>query len=146
MTKKPAPERRSDCPLNACLEIFGDRWSLLIVRDLLFKKRHEFKDFLAAKEGIATNVLAERLRRLEQSGIITKGPHPSDARKIDYRLSEKGLDLAPLLVEMAIWAAKHEKTAAPPNLIHRMSNDRQSFLAELRANHREGESDKSGDS
>lgn len=146
MTKKSVPERRSDCPLNACLEIFGDRWSLLIVRDLLFKKRHEFKDFLAAKEGIATNVLAERLRRLELSGIITKGRHPSDARKIDYRLSEKGLDLAPILVEMAIWAAKHETTAAPPALMHRISNDRQSFLAELRANHQAEESDKNNGS
>lgn len=137
MTKKPLPSRRSDCPLNVCLEIFGDRWSLLIVRDLLFKKKHEFKDYLAAKEGIATNVLSDRLRRLEEHGIITRSAHPSDARKVDYRLSEKGLDLAPMLVEMVLWATRHEKTVAPPSLIRRMSKDRDNFIAELRAGHQE---------
>jgi DNA-binding HxlR family transcriptional regulator len=135
MTEKPVPPCRSDCPLNVCLEIFGDRWSLLIVRDLMFKRQHEFKDFLAAGEGIATNVLSDRLRRLEQHGIITKAAHPSDARKVDYRLSEKGLDLAPVLMEMVIWAAKHEKTAAPASMVRRMVNDRQSFLADIRAYH-----------
>ena len=115
--------------------MFGDRWSLLIVRDLMFNKKYEFKDFLAAKEGIATNVLSDRLRRLEQHGIITKATHPSDARRVDYRLSEKGLDLAPVLVEMVIWAAKHEKTEAPPSMVRRMLNDRQGFLADIHANH-----------
>ncbi|MGJ0502846.1 MAG: winged helix-turn-helix transcriptional regulator [Methylocystis sp.] len=135
MSKKSPAVWRSDCPLNVCLEIFGDRWSLLIIRDLLFKKRHEFKDYLAAKERIATNVLSDRLRRLEASGIITKTAHPSDARKADYRLTEKGLDLAPLLFEMALWATKHEKTDAPTALVRRMSDDRSNLLAELRANH-----------
>jgi DNA-binding HxlR family transcriptional regulator len=102
--------------LNVCLEIFGDRWSLLIVRDLLFKKHHEFKDYLAAKEGIATNVLSDRLRRLERHGIITRSAHPNDARKVDYHLSKKGLDLAPLLVEMVLWATKHEKAVARTSL------------------------------
>ncbi|MGJ0513811.1 winged helix-turn-helix transcriptional regulator [Methylocystis sp.] len=136
MSKKDPALRRSDCPLNVCLEIFGDRWSLLIIRDLLFKKRHEFKDYLAAKERIATNVLSDRLQRLEASGIITKAVHPSDARKSDYRLTEKGLDLAPLLFEMALWATKHEKTEAPTALVRRMSDDRSNLLAVLRANHR----------
>lgn len=134
MEKSHAP-RRSDCPLNVCLEIFGDRWSLLVVRDLLFKKRHEFKDYLAAKERIATNVLSDRLRRLEENGIITKAPHASDARKVDYRLTEKGLELAPLLFEMALWATKHEETEAPTPLVRRMAEDRENLLAELRANH-----------
>lgn len=121
--------------MNIGLEIFGDRWSLLVIRDLLFKKRHEFKDYLAAKERIATNVLSDRLRRLEENGIITKAAHPSDARKADYRLTEKGLDLAPLLFEMALWATTHEETEAPTPLLRRMSEDRESLLAELRANH-----------
>lgn len=135
MTKSDPIRRRSDCPLNVFLEIFGDRWSLLIVRDLLFKRRHEFKDYLAAKERIATNVLSDRLRRLEENGIITKAAHPSDARRVDYRLTEKGLDLAPLLFEMALWATKHEKTEAPTLLVRRMSEDRDNLLAELSANH-----------
>jgi DNA-binding HxlR family transcriptional regulator len=141
MTKKAGASRRSDCPLNVCLEIFGDRWSLLIVRDLLFKRRHEFKDYLAAKEGIATNVLSDRLRRLEQCGIITKAAHPSDARKVDYRLSEKGLDLAPVLVEMVIWAIQHEKTDAPATLVERILEDRQGFIADLRAKYKAEQSD-----
>jgi DNA-binding HxlR family transcriptional regulator len=135
MTNKSVPSWRSDCPLNVCLEIFGDRWSLLIVRDLLFKKHYEFKDYLAAKEGIATNVLSDRLRRLEQHGIITRSAHPNDARKVDYRLSKKGLDLAPLLVEMVLWATKHEKAVARTSLTKRLSDDREGFLADLRATH-----------
>jgi DNA-binding HxlR family transcriptional regulator len=135
MTNKSVPSWRSDCPLNVCLEIFGDRWSLLIVRDLLFKKHYEFKDYLAAKEGIATNVLSDRLRRLEQHGIITRSAHPNDARKVDYRLSKKGLDLAPLLVEMVLWATKHEKAMARTSLTKRLSDDREGFLADLRATH-----------
>lgn len=135
MRKSDLVRRRSDCPLNVFLEIFGDRWSLLIIRDLLFKRRHEFKDYLAAKEGIATNVLSDRLRRLEENGVITKAAHPSDARKADYRLTEKGLDLAPLLFEVALWATKHEKTEAPTLLVRRISDDRENLLAELRADH-----------
>ncbi len=134
MSQNAKAPRRSDCPLNVCLEIFGDRWSLLVVRDLLFKRRHEFKDYLAAKEKIASNILSDRLRRLEENGIIMKSVHPTDARRVDYRLTEKGLDLAPLLFEMALWATKHEGTHAPTPLLRRMSEDRENLLAELRAN------------
>src|SRR2546426_8138998 len=73
MKKRGVAERRSDCPLNATLEVLGDRWSLLIVRDLMFKGRTTYKDFLAGGEGIATNVLANRLQRLEAEGVIGKG-------------------------------------------------------------------------
>ncbi|MBY6240338.1 helix-turn-helix domain-containing protein [Methylosinus sp. Sm6] len=135
MTRNATAPRRSNCPLNVCLEIFGDRWTLLIVRDLLFKQRYEFKDYLAAKEKIASNILSDRLRRLEENQIITKSVHPTDARRVDYRLTDKGLDLAPLLFEMALWATKHEETDAPTPLLRRMSDDRENLLAELRANH-----------
>jgi DNA-binding HxlR family transcriptional regulator len=135
MAKRRAGRRRSDCPLNVALEIFGDSWSLLVVRDLLFDKRHEFKDYLASEERIATNVLSDRLRRLEESGIIARRPHPTDARKVDYRLTEKGLDLAPVLFEMALWATRHERTEAPPLLLRRMSEDREKLIAELRTEH-----------
>lgn len=140
MTRNAKQPRRSDCPLNVCLEIFGDRWTLLVIRDLLFKSRHEFKDYLAAKERIATNVLSDRLRRLEENGIITKAAHLRDARRVDYRLTEKGLDLAPLMFEMALWATKHEVTEAPGPLLRRMSEDRERLLAELRANQFTGSS------
>jgi DNA-binding HxlR family transcriptional regulator len=136
MTRKSTSARRSDCPLNVCLEIFGDKWSLLIVRDLLFHEQHEFKDYLAAKEGIATNVLTDRLRRLEQNGIITRAAHAADRRRVEYRLSEKGLDLLPLLMEMAVWATKHEKTSAPEDLMQRVLHDRETLISELKERHR----------
>jgi len=109
----------------------GDRWSLLIVRDLIFKGRTTYKDFLAGGEGIATNVLADRLRRLGAEGVIKKGRDAADARRLVYRLTAKGLALAPVLVEMIVWGAGHYQTAAPPATIREMTQHRERFLAEL---------------
>lgn len=133
---KPCPlsPRRSECPLNAFLETLGDKWSLLIVRDILFKRRTSYKDFLESGERVATNILAARLRMLESAGIITGRDDASDARKRVYRLTPKGLDLAPVLIEMILWGAKHFKTAAPPEIIRRMERDRGGFLADIRRN------------
>ena len=127
--------RRSDCPISVSLDIFGDRWSLLIVRDLMFKGGEAFKDFLGAGEGIASNVLADRLKRLEARGLIERTAHPDDARMHRYRLTAKGLDLAPVLMEIVVWAARHERTAAPPATVKRMREDRARLLAELRRTH-----------
>lgn len=124
--------RRSACPLNVSLEIFGDRWSLLIVRDLMFKGSIAYKDFLDSEEKIATNILAERLRRLETNGIIEKHRNADDARKINYRLTAKGIDLAPVLIEMILWGARYEDTAAPHAVIREMTHSRDSFIANLR--------------
>lgn len=131
----PSPHR-SSCPLNAFLELLGDRWALLIVRDFLFKGRTRYKDFLDGGEGVATNILAGRLRRLESAGVIDARGDDTDARKRIYRLTPKGLDLAPALVEMILWGAKHHKTEAPPAVIQRMTHDRAGFLLELRRAHR----------
>lgn len=125
--------RRSGCPINITLETLGDSWSLLIVRDLMFLGRKRFNEFLSADEKIATNILTERLQRLESVGIITKQRDPDDARKYIYRLTEKGIDLAPLLVEMILWAARYENTAAPPQVLKKMRADREAFVAEVRA-------------
>lgn len=133
MNEETSVGRRSDCPLNVALELFGDRWSLLIVRDLMFRDRHGYKEFLKSEERIASNILADRLRRLECGGIIEKQPDAADARRLRYRLTAKGVDLAPVLVEMILWAARHEKTAAPPETLHEMTNNRAQFIAELRA-------------
>jgi DNA-binding HxlR family transcriptional regulator len=127
-----APARRSGCPLNATLEILGDTWSLLIVRDLMFMGRTAFKEFLEGGEGIATNILAVRLQRLEEHGIIARQPDPADARKTIYRLTSKGIDLAPVLVELILWAARHEETDAPPAVIRQMTENRGRFIARLR--------------
>jgi len=133
MKKRVVAERRSDCPLNATLEVLGDRWSLLIVRDLLFKERTTYKDFLAGGEGIATNVLADRLKRLEAAGVIEKGRDAADARRLVYRLTTKGFSLAPVLVEMIVWGARHYRTAAPPATIREMTEHRERFLADIRS-------------
>src|SRR5215469_4472189 len=108
--KKPALRRRSGCPLNASVEMLGDRWSLLIIRDMMVRGYRTFKQFLSSDEHIATNILADRLRRLESYGIITTHPDPFDGRKLHYHLTAKGLDLAPVLTEMVLWAAAHEGT------------------------------------
>ncbi|MBI2977536.1 MAG: helix-turn-helix transcriptional regulator [Rhodospirillales bacterium] len=132
MPKKHRPKRRSACPLNVSLEVFGDRWSLLVVRDLMFGGHRTFKEFLDSGEKIATNVLAERLQRLEANEIIERCRDADDARKVNYALTKKGIALAPVLVEMIIWGARHEETAAPPEIIRRMVADRDGVVAEIR--------------
>ena len=125
-------KRRSGCPLNAALEMVGDRWSLLIVRDLMLSGRRTYNAFLEGGEQIATNVLAERLRRLEQIGILERQADPQDRRRTLYKLTPKGIDLAPVLLEMVVWAAKHEKTGAPRALLQDMTRRRAAFLARIR--------------
>lgn len=91
-----------------------------------------FKQFEESDEGIATNILADRLRRLEKNGIITREREKNDGRKASYRLSQKGIDLAPLLLELLIWGAQHEETMAPRELISQMADNRESVIAEAR--------------
>src|SRR5258708_23522984 len=107
-------KRRSDCPLNVSLEVFGDRWTLLIVRDLMLKGRSRFGELLEGGEGIASNILTDRLGRLETHGLAERRRDPADARRWVYRLTERGIDLAPALFDIILWAALHEPTAAPP--------------------------------
>lgn len=133
MKKTNMMGHRSGCPVNILLEALGDAWSLLIVRDLMFFERKTYTDFLSAEEGIATNILSERLHRLETHGIIEKLGDPDDARRKIYRLTEKGFDLAPVLIEMILWSAHHETTDAPPETVREMAENRDGFLAGLRA-------------
>jgi len=123
--------RRSGCPLNASVEMLGDRWSLLIIRDMMVRGYRTFKQFLGSDERIATNILADRLRRLERHGIILSRPDPQDGRKLDYLLTAKGMDLAPVLTEMVLWAAAHEETGNQA-LVRLIKKDKARFLAEVR--------------
>ena len=132
MKEKIRATPRSGCPVSIGLEIFGDRWSLLIVRDLMVRGFRRFKDFLESGEGIATNVLADRLRKLESAGILSTRTDPDDARRVLYRLTEKGIDLAPTLLDLLVWGAKHEQTGAPCAVIAEMANNRATILAEVR--------------
>ena len=128
---KAGPKRRSGCPLNASVEMLGDRWSLLIVRDMILQGARTYKAFLECYEGIATNILADRLRKLAAYGIITTEPDPSDRRKVIYSLTKKGIDLAPVLTEMVLWAAAHEDTGNQA-LVKQMRADKEKFLAGVR--------------
>ena len=95
---------RSNCPVNFGLEMFGDKWSLLVIRDMIFWGKRTYGEFLRSDEGIATNILASRLSQLEENGILQKTPHSSDKRTDVYSLTEKGMDLIPLLVEIVAWS------------------------------------------
>ncbi|MGB7482336.1 helix-turn-helix domain-containing protein [Castellaniella ginsengisoli] len=99
---------RSHCPVNYGVEIFGDRWSLLIIRDIVFIGKKTYGEFLKSEEGIATNILASRLAFLEEQGILSRAPSPTDRRKDFYTLTEKGLDLIPILLNIILWSAQHD--------------------------------------
>ncbi len=129
--KNPSPRRRSGCPLNASVEMLGDRWSLLIIRDMMLRGFRSYKEFLGSYEGIATNILADRLRRLKAHGIITTERDPADGRKRICSLTAKGIELAPVLTEMVLWAAAHEDTANQ-SLVRLMQKDKRKFLAGIR--------------
>jgi DNA-binding HxlR family transcriptional regulator len=137
---KLKPPRRSGCPVSISLETLGDRWSLLIIRDLMVRGFRTFKEFEESDEGIATNILADRLRRLEANGIITSEAQKIDRRKGSYRLTEKGIDLAPVLLDLLIWGARHEESMAPAELIAQMEQNREGVIAEARRRWRERDS------
>ena len=132
MPKRRKAKRRSECPLNASVEMLGDRWSLLIIRDMMLRGSRTFKEFLDCYEGIATNILADRLRKLAAYGIITTERDPADGRKLIYLLTAKGIDLAPVLTEMVLWAAGHEKTGNQV-LVRQMQKDKKKFLETVRS-------------
>lgn len=104
---------RSDCPLNFGLEIFGDRWSLLIIRDLMFFGKKSYNEFLSSAECISTNILAERLAMLEKEKIIKKHKDKAHKQKWIYTLTEKGIDLAPILINIGLWSEKYAKKLNP---------------------------------
>jgi DNA-binding HxlR family transcriptional regulator len=128
---------RSGCPVSVSLEVLGDRWSLLIVRDLMVRGLRNFKEFQRSGEGISSNILADRLRKLEASGIVVAEKEETDGRRVNYRLTEKGIDLAPVLLELLIWAGRHEVTDADCAVIAKMEKDRAYVLHEARRRWRE---------
>jgi DNA-binding HxlR family transcriptional regulator len=130
VAKKSANKPRSGCPVCVSLEQFGDRWSLLIIRDLMVRGYRTFSEFQNAGEGIASNVLSSRLRKLTAHEIISTEPVMQDGRSIHYRLTPKGIALAPVMLELLIWAARHEETAAPCGFVEQMEKDRQGVLNE----------------
>jgi DNA-binding HxlR family transcriptional regulator len=139
MRREPNSKRRSGCPVSVSLDMIGDRWSLLIIRDLMVRGYRTFKQFEESGENIATNILADRLRKLESTRIITTQVDEVDRRKVNYRLTQKGIDLAPLLLELLIWGARHEKTEAPCAAIEKMAQHRNALLSEVRRRWKEND-------
>jgi len=134
--RKTKPLRRSGCPISYFLDFLGDKWTLLVVRDLMFMGKRRYGEFLASGEGIATNILADRLAKLEAAGIIEKSDDPEGRVKSVYALTDKGLDLIPAMVELAAWGARHDPdTAAPKSFIRRMQRDRDGLIKEIRLRH-----------
>jgi DNA-binding HxlR family transcriptional regulator len=100
-------KKRSECPISCSLDIYGDKWSLLIIRDMMFFNKSTYGDFLKSKEGIATNILASRLQSLEENQLIEKLEHPDSKAKVLYKLTQKSIDLLPIFVEIHLWAEKY---------------------------------------
>lgn len=131
--------RRSDCPINFALQTYGDSWSLLVIRDIVYFGKKTYGEFLASEERIATNILANRLAWLGQNGILVKTPDAADRRKDIYSLTEKGLDLIPILLEIANWSAKHDpQSGAPSDWIALVNLDKDTITRIIRATVREG--------
>ncbi len=142
---KQKQPRRSDCPISFALESFGDIWSLLIVRDIVYFGKKTYGEFLDSDEGVATNILASRLAQLEQNGILVKKPHETDRRKEVYDLTDKGLDLIPVLLELANWSAQHDpQTAAAKEWIDIVNAEKEKVTRLIRATVRSGGSFFSG--
>ncbi len=127
-------KKRSECPLSCSLDIFGDKWSLLIIRDLMFENKCTYNDFLKSQEGIATNILASRLKELEENGVIEKSAHPDSKAKNLYRLTSKGIDLLPILIEVYIWSDKYFTIPADvKEVIQEAKKDKEKFENQIRS-------------
>jgi len=115
------PTSRSACPIANALDLLGDRWTLLVIRDLLFVGKRRFGDFVSSPEGIPTNILSDRLRRLEESGVVEKVPYQTRPTRYEYQLTAKGRDLFPVLRALIDWAARHLPGVAspPPGVLER---------------------------
>src|ERR1700687_5633831 len=108
-------EHRSGCAINLALEVFGDRWSLIIIRDMMFGGKRHFREFLQSDEKIASNVLTDRLAMLEREGIISKQGDPEHKQKIIYSLTLKGINLLPIMKEVGAWSLKYHSVDAEIN-------------------------------
>jgi DNA-binding HxlR family transcriptional regulator len=133
---------RSHCPVNFLLEIVGDRWSLLILRDIVFRGKRTYGEFLKSEEGFATNILASRLVNLVEVGILRRDPDATDGRKDLYSPTEKGLDLIPLLFEMVLWSHRHDPDSEARRiepLVDLIRTDNRAVSERTRQQVREGE-------
>jgi DNA-binding HxlR family transcriptional regulator len=127
-------KRETGCPVAFGLDTFGDRWSLLIIREIMLRGKRTYSEFLEADEGIASNILIARLKHLEAEGIVEKSRDPENRRAFLYELTKKGRDLAPILLEIVIWSGMHDtRPFALKTVLNEIEQDREGFEASLRA-------------
>jgi DNA-binding HxlR family transcriptional regulator len=125
---------RSSCPVSCALDILGDKWTLLVLRDILLKRKRYFREFLTSPEKIASNILADRLKKLEVAGMILRRYDPNNGCKIAYTVTEKGTDLIPVILELLRWGAKHEvHNNGHDQLIERFERNPQEVITEIRS-------------
>lgn len=127
-------KKRSECPISCSLDVWGDKWSLLIIRDLMMSKQCTYGDFLKSDEKIATNILAARLLMLEENGVISKLNHPDSKAKVLYKLTLKGIDLLPLMIEINLWSDKYFKL--PPDrkaILEEIKKDKEGFIKKTKS-------------
>ena len=134
-------EHRSGCPINLTLEVVGDRWSLIVIRDIMFGNRRHFRELMTlSDEGIASNVLADRLKRLLDAGLLSKSDNPAHKQKAVYRLTEAAIELVPLLVQMGAWGRRHMPATPELSIRSQLLEEGgppmwEAFMAELRSLH-----------
>lgn len=132
MAKSKTNCRQSGCPIAFTLDAIGDKWSLLIVRDIIFKGRRNFSEFLEAKEKISTNILSDRLRNLELNNIISKTQDPENGNRNIYNITQKGMELIPIILEIVIWGTNTDENSVTPNgMYERLKLDKQNYIAEI---------------
>ncbi|MFT7594684.1 MAG: DNA-binding HxlR family transcriptional regulator [Paracoccaceae bacterium] len=131
---KETKKRQTGCPVAFGLDTFGDRWSLLVIREIMLRGKKTYSEFMEMDEAIATNILIDRLKQLESDGILTKSRDPENRRSFVYTLTKKGRDLAPILLEIIIWSGAHDhRPTALTEVLEKIKNDREGFEASLRA-------------
>ncbi|MBU1334251.1 MAG: helix-turn-helix transcriptional regulator [Alphaproteobacteria bacterium] len=122
-------EPKSGCPINLGLEVFGDRWTLLILRDIMFAERRSFRDIQASEEAISAKTLADRIGRLIDEGILVRSADPAHSQRSILKLTQKGIDLLPLLVDISIWSLMYKDVDSQlADLAHAASQDREGFI------------------
>jgi DNA-binding HxlR family transcriptional regulator len=123
---------RSNCPVSYSLDVLGDKWTLLILRDMLFKGKTSYGEFLGSEEKIATNILADRLAVLESQGMVSKSVAADKKSKFTYRLTEKGIDLLPVIIEFTLWGAKYSPAGSNTALLKELADDKEGTLRKYR--------------
>ena len=126
--------RQTGCPVAFGLDTFGDRWSLLVIREIMLRGKKTYSEFMEMDESIATNILIDRLKHLEAEGIVIKTRDPENRRSFVYTLTKKGRDLAPIMLEIIIWSGAHDsRPVALRRVLNKIVEDREEYEASLRA-------------